>query len=195
LSTNLNEDYWDNRWKELQTQWDIGFAAPALMDYMQQISNKDLSILIPGCGNAYEAEALAALGFTNITLIDISEKLVKSLQEKYKNNASIKVVLGDYFEHETQYDIILEQTFFCAINPALRQQYANHTAKLLNKNGILTGVLFNREFEQAGPPFGGSVEEYKTYFGTLFDIIKMEPCYNSIAPRAGSEVFIKFVKK
>lgn len=191
----VNGSYWDDRWQQAETGWDIGHAAPAITSFMQTVADKDIKILIPGCGNAYEAEALAQAGFTNITLLDISETLIQQLNEKYRDADAINVILDDFFKHEGRYDIILEQTFFCALNPALRQQYAVKAASLLSENGQITGVLFNRTFEQDGPPFGGSTEEYENYFGTLFEIKKMEACYNSIPPRKGSEVFINFKKK
>lgn len=191
----VDGNYWDKRWQEAATGWDIGHAAPAIVEYMQTVKDKDIKILIPGCGNAYEAEALVQLGFSDITLLDISETLVHQLKEKYRDCAAISVLQGDFFSHEAQYDLIIEQTFFCALNPALRQAYTVKTASLLKENGQIAGVLFSRTFEQAGPPFGGTTEEYKDYFGTLFEIKKMEACYNSIAPRKEAEVFVNFKKK
>ena len=191
----LNGNYWDKRWRESETGWDIGHAAPAIIEYMQTVTDKDIKILIPGCGNAYEAEVLMQAGFSDITLLDISETLVQQLNAKYGGSAVIRVVNGDFFNHTGQYDLIIEQTFFCALNPALRQQYAVKAASLLKENGQITGVLFNRVFEQEGPPYGGTIDEYKKYFGTLFEIKKIEDCYNSIPPRKGSEVFINFKKK
>ncbi len=191
----LDAEYWDSRWSKAQTQWDIGSAAPAIMQYAATIENKNIAILIPGCGNAHEAEALIALGFSNVTLIDISATLVTQIKEKYKDLRALNIVLGDFFEHQGTYDLILEQTFFCAISPDLRSAYAKKAYQLLQPKGSIVGVLFNRTFEHEGPPFGGNVEEYKNYFGTLFEIKKMETCYNSIAPRAGTEVFINLLKK
>lgn len=191
----VNGNYWDQRWQAAETGWDIGHAAPAIIAFMQTITDKDIKILIPGCGNAYEAEALVQAGFTDITLLDISETLVAQLQARYGDSDAIKVIHGDFFEHEAQYDFMIEQTFFCALNPALRQQYAAKAASLLKEHGQITGVLFNREFEQEGPPYGGTIEAYKNIFGTLFEIKKMEDCYNSIPPRKGAEVFINLKKK
>ena len=47
------------------------------------IYNKEAKILIPGCGNTYEAEYLLEQGFTNITVIDIAPTLVENLKKKY----------------------------------------------------------------------------------------------------------------
>ncbi|MCU0438391.1 MAG: TPMT family class I SAM-dependent methyltransferase [Raineya sp.] len=190
----LDGQYWSNRYLNNQTGWDIGSSATPLANYIDQLTNKNLRILIPGCGNAYEAEYLLEKGFTNITVLDISEVLVKYLQEKFKGNPHITILLEDFFEHQGTYDLVLEQTFFCAINPTLRQPYAIHMAQILKKQGKLVGLLFNKNFE-VNPPFGGSKNEYIAYFEPYFEFKTFEICYNSIAPRAESELFINFIKK
>ncbi|MFN9109029.1 MAG: methyltransferase domain-containing protein, partial [Bacteroidota bacterium] len=170
--------------------WDIGYAAPAITEYMSKYPNKNAAILIPGCGNAYEAEWLAVQGFTNITLIDIAPKAVARLKEKFKDTPEVKVLCEDFFEHEAKYDLIIEQTFFCAIPPFKRKDYVEKAAALLHTNGKIIGVLFDTTFEQPGPPFGGSAPEYKILFEPLFLIHKMKACKNSIPPRAGTELFM-----
>ncbi|HMR44032.1 MAG TPA: hypothetical protein PKC40_09370, partial [Saprospiraceae bacterium] len=91
-------------------------------------------------------------------------------------------------------DLILEQTFFCAIDPAQRRRYAQKSFELLNSGGRLAGVLFASHFEKPGPPFGGGAAEYRRIFEEFFIIQKLEPAYNSIAPRAGNELFIELLK-
>lgn len=194
MTTNKQE-FWNNRWIEQQTGWDIGYASPAITKYMEDFPNKNARIIIPGCGNAYEAEYLVRIGFTDITLVDISPKLVESLQLKYKDTPQIQVICEDFFQHQGTYDLLIEQTFFCAIDPSLRKQYVQKAHELLAENGRIIGVLFNTVFEKQGPPFGGTTTEYHPIFDPYFEIQKMEPCYNSIPPRAGSEVFVNFLKK
>lgn len=191
----LNKEFWDERYRQSKTGWDIGSPSTPLKTYIDQLSNKDIKILIPGCGNAYEAEYLAENGFNNIYLIDIAPTVVEALQNKYKNKTSITVSLGDFFEHDGQYDLILEQTFFCAIDPHLRPQYVKKMHELLAPTGKLCGVLFGVEFEKAGPPFGGKREDYTRLFEPYFNINIMETAYNSITPRINNELFIKLIKK
>lgn len=191
----LDQSYWEAQWQSQKIGWDIGYAAPAIVDYMAQYPNKNAAILIPGCGNAYEAAHLVANGFTNITLLDISPKAVDLLKEQFANVPQVKILCADFFEHEGKYDLIIEQTFFCAIPPNRRKEYAMKMASLLNENGRIIGVLFDRKFERQGPPFGGCPCEYKPIFDAHFTIKTMKECYNSIPPRASSEVFINLLKK
>ena len=194
-TNELNADFWNHRWKSGLTGWDIGYASPPLVEYMSQYEDKSVSILIPGCGNSYEAENLLSKGFDDITLIDISEELTNRLRERFKKAPQVKVIYEDFFNHVGQYDLILEQTFFCAQILERREEYVRHIASLLKRGGRLVGVLFNVDFGKEGPPFGGDENEYRKLFSGLFDIRVMSPCYNSIPPRAGSELFVVMVKK
>jgi len=80
------------------------------------------------------------------------------LKKNFIANTRIQVLLGDFFNHKGEYDLIIEQTFFCALPPTMRQKYVWKMHELLAKDGILAGLLFNRKFE-VSPPFGGSQEE------------------------------------
>lgn len=189
----LDAAYWEAQYEAKTTGWDLGQVSPPIQAYVDTVADKNSRILIPGCGNSYEAEYLLKQGFSNITVIDIAPTPVAVLKEKFKNNPNIQIVLGDFFEHQGNYDLIIEQTFFCALPPTLRQKYVWKMHQLLAEEGILAGLLFNRTFE-SGPPFGGSKEEYQKLFAAAFDFIKMDLSENSIAPRANSELFINLKK-
>jgi SAM-dependent methyltransferase len=191
----LDQSYWEMRWQKNETGWDIGYASPAITEYMQQYPTKNAAILIPGCGNAYEAEFLIDQGFTNITLIDISPKAVDQLKKKFEGKNQVKVLCEDFFTHEGKYDLIIEQTFFCAIPPFRRAEYFQKSAALLNENGKITGLMFDKQFNQPFPPFGGCPYEYKPLLNPFFEVKTMEKCNNSIPPRKDSEIFIILTKK
>lgn len=187
---NLDSAFWDNRYLMEETGWDMGQPSLALKGYFDQLENKKLKILIPGCGSAYEAAYLMDQGFEDVTVIDISGVLVKELKRKFVRyeGKRLQIIEGDFFNFSGQFDLIVEQTFFCALNPALRKGYVSKMYELLKPGGKLVGLLFNRQFE-GGPPFSGSIDEYQTLFKRKWDILKMETCYNSIVPRAGTELF------
>lgn len=185
----LSASYWNERYDRQQTGWDIGYASTPLKEYIDQLTDKDIRILIPGAGNAYEARYLCDKGFTDITVLDISSVVIDRLQTQLgKQYPAIQLVTGDFFDHSGTYDLILEQTFFCALDPALRQKYVAKMHSLLSGNGKLVGLLFNRDFENS-PPFGGNTGEYRQLFSSVFRMIRLEPCYNSIPERVGNELF------
>ncbi|WP_315822135.1 hypothetical protein [Paraflavitalea speifideaquila] len=116
--------------------------------------------------------------------------LTSQLKEKFSNyRQQLNIITGDFFDHVGQYDLIIEQTFFCALTPTLRPAYVDRMHKLLKPSGKLVGVLFNTHFE-GGPPFGGTLEEYQSLFEHQLNLKTLASCYNSIHPRAGTEAFI-----
>ena len=189
----LDQTYWDNQYQANATGWDLGQVSPPIKAYIDNIDNKEAKILIPGCGNTYEAEYLLQQGFTNITVIDIAPTLVESLKQKFANNNNITIILGDFFDHQGKYDFIIEQTFFCALPPTMRQKYVWKMHQLLTDYGKLFGLLFNREFE-VSPPFGGSLNEYEQLFYEAFAFNSISMAGNSIPSRANTELFIEFQK-
>jgi methyl halide transferase len=191
----LNKTYWNDRYIQGATGWDLGQVSPPLQGYIDQLAQKDLRILIPGCGNGYEAAYLLQQGFTEVTVLDIAPLAVASLRQQLADRPGIRILEGDFFAHQGQYDLILEQTFFCAIDPSLRPAYAQQMHHLLVPGGRLAGVLFRSAFEQPGPPFGGTADEYRAYFEPYFYIKIMAPCYNSVKPRAGNELFVVMRKR
>lgn len=187
---NLDENFWSTRYAENQTGWDIGYCSTPLKEYFDQLTNKQLKILIPGAGYAHEAKYLHELGFPQVYVIDLAQEPLTHLKDICPDFPEEHLLLGDFFEHEGEYDLIVEQTFFCAIDPSLREAYVKKMKTLLKPTGKLVGVLFNRYFE-GGPPFGGCVDDYRVLFQKSFDSVSMELCYNSVEPRQGSEVFMK----
>jgi methyl halide transferase len=142
---NQTEQYWSNRYETQSTGWDIGFPSPPLKNYIDQLTDKNIKILIPGAGNAYEAEYLIAQGFSNVFVMDISAKPLQNFANRNPDFPKMQLIEADFFEHTGKYDLILEQTFFCSFEPTLqnRNNYAKQMYSLLNNNGKLVGVWFD----------------------------------------------------
>lgn len=189
----LTKDYWNDRYQNAETGWDLNRVSPPLQAYIDQLKDKNQRILIPGCGSGYEAEYLAKCGFQNITVIDFAPSVVEKMKSRMADLQNVNIICEDFFAHSGEYDLILEQTFFCALNPSLRPQYVQKMSELLKPSGTLAGVLFGVQFPN-NPPFGGSKEEYENLFSEKFSIKTLEPCYNSVKPRMDSELFFEFLK-
>lgn len=191
---SLDNNYWSKRYQTQQTGWDIGSISPPLKAYFAQLTNKNLKILIPGAGNAYEAEYLHNNGFNNVFVVDISEEPIKNFQERCPSFKREHLIIGDFFELDLTFDLIIEQTFFCALDPSLRNAYAVKMKELLKPNGKVVGVLFDDPLFKDHPPFGGNKQEYLTYFESVFKEVALERCYNSLPPRANRELFMTLLK-
>lgn len=191
----LDANFWKNRYAENQIGWDIGHISTPLKEYFDQIKDKTIHILIPGAGNAYEAEYLHKQGFKNVTVVDWAKEPLNNFSKRNPDFPTHHLIQSDFFKLEGQYDMIVEQTFFCAINPELRKQYVEHTHKLLKQGGKLVGLFFNIPLNESHPPFGGCKEEYLNLFAPHYDIKNLETSYNSIEPRKGNELFAIMLKK
>ncbi|MGY8980410.1 MAG: methyltransferase domain-containing protein [Flavobacteriales bacterium] len=191
----LNKKNWNSRYDTKETGWDIGFVSPPLKEYIDQITDLNIKILIPGCGNAYEAEYLFNKGFKNVFIVDYSQIAISNLIKRIPDFPIFNAVCDDFFNISGQYDLILEQTFFCAIDPKLRNNYAKQISSLLKENGKLVGLFFSVPMFSDHPPFGGSKQEYIECFSKLFSINTIEKCYNSIKSRNNKELFFIFNKK
>lgn len=191
----LNKKNWNSRYDTKETGWDISFVSPPLKEYIDQITDLNIKILIPGCGNAYEAEYLFNKGFKNVFIVDYSQIAISNLIKRIPDFPIFNAVCDDFFNINGQYDLILEQTFFCAIDPKLRNNYAKQISSLLKENGKLVGLFFSVPMFSDHPPFGGSKQEYIECFSKLFSINTIEKCYNSIKSRNNKELFFIFNKK
>ena len=192
---HLDKQYWDDRYNNDESGWDMGDVSTPLKEYFDQLTNRDINILIPGCGNAYEAEYLFESGFQNVFLLDWSENALKNFKERCPDFPEDNLICEDFFSLNGKYDLIIEQTFFCAIYKNDRIAYAKKVYNLLNPGGKLVGLLFNHEFENSHPPYGGTKKEYEEYFKHYFKFKTFSTAYNSIKPRQGRELFIIFIKK
>jgi thiopurine S-methyltransferase len=185
----FDKDFWSQRYANNLLGWDTGVVTTPIKAYVDQLTNQELRILIPGCGQGHEAVYLHDQGYRNVTVIDLVAQPINKLRLRCPDWPSEQFIIGDFFEHSGSYDLIFEQTFFCALDPQIRQSYADKVYDLLRPGGKLVGLLFNFPLTENGPPFGGARREYERYFDR-FTTKVMSEAYNSIKPRMGSELFI-----
>jgi len=192
---DLSEVFWDNRYCSQNIGWDLGEISTPLKKYFDQLTDRDLKILIPGGGNSYEAEYLHKLGFTNVYVVDLSKTALNNIQKRIPTFPKDHLIHKNFFDLDLTFDLVIEQTFFCALNPNLRPKYAKKMAEVIKQGGKLVGVMFKVPLNSDHPPFGGNKIEYLNYFKPYFSIELMDDCYNSVESRSEKELFVKLVKK
>ncbi|CAN0488763.1 unnamed protein product, partial [Ectocarpus sp. 8 AP-2014] len=125
--------------------------------------------LVPGCGRGYDSIAFGKSGYDSIGL-DLSptgvEQAKALLAEEKEADISGKArqELGkprrDFFkfspEQEGKFDVILDYTFLCALDPAARDDWADHMVSLLSPEGELVTIIFPIVEKEGGPPFAVS---------------------------------------
>lgn len=192
---DLDGEYWEDRYREDRLGWDIGYPSPPLKEYIDQLTDKSMKILVPGAGHGYEVAYLHEQGFTEVYALDVAPTPLERLHKKIPDFPASHLLQGDFFElQDHRFDLVLEQTFFCSLPPARRKAYVEKMHELLNPGGILAGLLFQFPLQADGPPFGGNADMYRELFSPPFDIRVLETAYNSIPPRQGSELFFIFTR-
>ena len=195
----LDAAYWSGRYADGRDAWDLGGPAPPLQAYFEQLDPvAQPRILIPGAGRAYEAEYLHRHGFGQVFVADLAAAPLAALAQRVTNFPAAHLLQANFFDlpGNPPYDLIVEQTFFCALHPSLRPAYARQCAQLLRPGGTLAGLLFETDFGPSNePPFGGTRAEYRTYFAPYFNFQHFETAHNSVGPRQGRELFICLKKR
>jgi SAM-dependent methyltransferase len=189
----LSSDYWTERYNSGKTGWNLKNISPPLKAYIDQLEDENLKILVPGAGFGYEVKYLFQKGFKQVHYLDFSTAPLEYFKNVLPEFPDNQLINEDFFEHNGCYDLIIEQTLFCAIDPILRDEYVKKVHGLLVPGGKLVGLLFNRDFE-SGPPFGGSKDEYLNRFQSYFSQVQINNCYNSADARLDTELFIRVVK-
>ncbi|GAB3837735.1 methyltransferase domain-containing protein [Hymenobacter jeollabukensis] len=195
--SNFDAAYWAARYATGQDPWDAGRITEPLRAYFAQLGPPDQRrILIPGAGRAYEAEYLHQAGWPNVFVADFAAEPLQALQQRVPGFPAAHLLQADFFQLTGSFDLLVEQTFFCALDPSLRPVYARKCAELLRPGGKLVGLLFDGPVGPGdGPPFGGTRAEYRQLFEPYFEFLHFEPAYNSIKPRQGRELFISLQRK
>ncbi|MEB8347469.1 methyltransferase domain-containing protein [Flavobacteriaceae bacterium KMM 6898] len=191
----LTKDFWEEKYKNGDLKWDIGYISTPLKTYIDQLKDKEIRILVPGAGHGHEVAYLHQLGFKNVYVVDLAEQPLKRIETVCPDFPKDRLKQADFFELSyPDFDLVLEQTFFCALRPELRTAYVQKMSALLRPGGKIVGLFFDFPLTKAGPPFGGSKKEYETLFKHSFRIKVLERAYNSIQPRKDKELFFIFEK-
>ena len=147
-------------------------------------------MLVPGCGRGHEVIFLSENGF-EVTGIDFSEGAVTYLGNALKErNLKGRVLHQDFFSldhsHGGVYDLVLEQTFFCAISPWQRRDYVLNVSRILKPGGMLVGLFYHTD-KQGGPPYNTTRENIETHFSENFEIQELDKTSLSSEQRKDKE--------
>lgn len=184
-------DFWESKYNQGTTGWDIGQAAPPLVTLLNS-PNAPLpgKTVILGCGRGYDALLFASYGFEVIGVDFAPSAIVAAQSAAAKANLEVNFLQRNIFDLTTEFpgyfDYVIEHTCFCAIAPVLRNQYLDLVSSLLKPQGNLIGIFFTHN-RPGGPPFGSSPQEIRNLFSTKFEILNLEPVTNSVPARANEE--------
>ena len=171
--------WWNNRWVEGRTGWDLGGPHPHAEMVIQECQRLGLTVgptvLLPGCGRAHDGAFLARQGF-KVVATDISSSAIAEAKALYSSVDNLEIKEGDALacpiSERASFDVIFDRAMLCALRPELRPLYLDATATRLRPGGVFAGILFARVGEGiAGPPFAIASEELVQLFGKYFEIL------------------------
>ena len=189
---------WQRHYDEDDLGWDLGHVAPPFVDLLESNAIFPCKTLVPGCGRGHEVIFLAENGF-DVTALDFSTGAVNHLNSFIlERKLNIKVLNLDFFEldstHDCLYDLLIEQTFFCAISPSQRPLYVETVARILKKGGMIAG-LFYHTGQEGGPPFNTTRQDIIKHFSDSFEIRELAQAKNSADKRKDKEWLAILIKK
>ncbi|HEY8377399.1 MAG TPA: methyltransferase domain-containing protein [Nannocystis sp.] len=181
--------FWDPLYAADAGGWELGRAAPPIEAWFLEHSPKDMDVLVPGCGRGHEARLLAQLG-ARVTAIDLSPTAIAQAQALTGPELSIAFAVRDLFTYigrAPEFDLVVEHTCYCAIDPARRADYVEAVASALRPGGRLVG-LFYAHGRPGGPPYTTDRAEVERRFQRRFAIERLEVARGSTLVRHRQEL-------
>ena len=186
------EKYWTNVYQTENPGWELNQPSPAFIEYVPKLKLPKSRVLVLGCGSGNDAALFAQAGHI-VTAVDFSAEAIERGQKKYSEFKNIRWVQADIFKLDSTYyqayDIVVEHTCFCAIDPARRSELVKLWNRVLVPGGFLLGVFFVME-RRSGPPFGSTEWELRERLKKYFQFSYWNRFRSSIQKRNGKELFI-----
>jgi SAM-dependent methyltransferase len=186
----LDAGFWDGRYRTGETGWDLGEPSPPFVRLHRDGGIAPCRVAVPGCGRGWEVVWLAREGYA-VTGIDFAPAALAEVSARARaEGVAPELVRADLLDPpETlwgRFDLVLEQTCFCAIDPARRPEYVEAVHRLLAPGGRLVGLFYECGGE-GGPPFTTGPEEVRALFGGRFRVEVLARTPHSHPRRRGQE--------
>ena len=195
LNDSSSPEYWDQAYKDGNTTWDLGGPTPAFTHWINN-QKKQLSICILGAGNGWDAINFAKKGH-NITAVDFASSAISNMRKgSIACNVNLNLIHLDIFNldniFQSKFDIVLEYTCYCAIDPSMRSDYVEIVNTILKPGGKFVAILFplDKPINEDGPPYGVNLIITLESFYQYFSLDTKEYPIHSIKSRKGREIFI-----
>lgn len=180
--------------------FDAGRSCPHLEPFLKQKKHMlvDTTAVIPGCGRGYDVETFAKY-CKEVTGIELAQTAVVAAKEYLGDkHDNAQVIQGNFLEDsgniEVQYDVGYDYTFFCALHPDMRDNWAKAWSKTIQKGGILITSMFpvlpEDSRDQTGPPWPVWPDLYTEHlqkYGFTLESLEKVPHDGSHPGREGKE--------
>lgn len=148
------KSHWENVFQtkqETEVSWYQKKPETSLNFFIENNISKDANIIEVGGGDSYLIDNLIALGFTNLTILDISEHAIERLKKRLGGKAeNVKFIVSDIldFKPNEKYDVWHDRaSFHFLTNETEITKYKQIVSNSLTENGF----LFIGTFSEDGP--------------------------------------------
>jgi methyl halide transferase len=112
--------------------------------------------------------------------VDISPTAIETCKKEVSSSTgNVKFIEADFFKSELgTFDLIFDQTFFCAIIPQMRNDWGKVMSGLVRKDGHLLTVIYPLPLDPenvdtiTGPPFEVTFSAYENALRESFVCVK-----------------------
>lgn len=182
------KEHWEKIYSEKELS-EVSWYQPTPEVSIQLIienSSKDDAIIDIGGGDSYLVDHLLKLGYTNLTVLDISANAIGRAKKRLGNKANlVKWIVSDIteFQPTTNYDIWHDRAAFHFLRNEIDiQSYKNSLNKGLSQNGkAIIGT-----FSESGPLkcSGIDIQQYgESSFKSTFDgLLRLKNVINTDHP-------------
>jgi SAM-dependent methyltransferase len=159
-------EFWQEKYRSGHTPWDLGRVSDPVLALLADHFPPQGRVLVPGCGRGHEALHLAQRGY-RVTAVDLAEEPLVELRAAARERGlvpgrDLEIARADVLalpaDFGGAFDVLLEQTCLCALNPARFGDYARMAHTVLKPGGRLLGVFM----EVPGSATGGGGPPYST---------------------------------
>lgn len=193
METTPSRMDWEQRYAVSDTPWDLDQPPPWLTRLIAEEAGDAKRVLVPGAGYGTDAIAWAKGGHEAVALDFSATALAGARDRAERHGVSIQLLEADIFDElptlAGAFDLIWEQTCFCAIPPERRDDYVEAMAGRLKPGGELWGVFIHHH-RPGGPPFDMSPDLVREAFAKRFELQSLRPVEDSVERRRGQEFLV-----
>lgn len=197
----MDRSFWQSIYDAGDTKFDLGGPSAPFVDWLDAEKPAAGRAIVPGCGRGHDALELARRGWDALG-VDFAPSAIRDATENARRAGLPKArfLEADLYalgpEHDGAYDLLFEQTCYCAIEPHRRDEYAQLAARWVKPRGWLVFVAFPVDGRAGGPPFNIGVDEVPLRFARAFDLVHSGVPARASAPgRTGKELFALLRRK